>query len=157
MKLTTVKQRNPAQEASLLGANVVHGLTRCLLMADLKFGMAARADEHLTHGVTQAKGGVQIHNESGGNGSPALVFIHGWNCECGYWSAQLPVSATTNQVVAIDLAGHGDSGVNRENWAMVKFGADVAAVAQALRLEDIVLVSHSMDGQIAAADCVTKR
>ena len=43
------------QEASLLGANVVRGLTRCLLMAGLLLGMAAQADEHLTHGVTQAK------------------------------------------------------------------------------------------------------
>ena len=48
------------QEASLLGANVVRGLTRCLLMAGLLLGMAAQADEHLTHGVTQAKDVVQI-------------------------------------------------------------------------------------------------
>ena len=61
MKLTTVKHRNPMQEASLLGANVVRALTRCLLMAGLLLGMAAQADEHLTHGVTQAKDGVQIH------------------------------------------------------------------------------------------------
>jgi len=157
MKLTTAKQRNPAQEASLLGANVVHGLTRYLLMAGLLLGVAARADEHLTHGVTQAKDGVQIHYESGGNGSPALVFIHGLNCDRSYWSAQLPVFATTNHMVAIDLAGHGDSGVNRENWAMTNFGADAAAVAHALQLEDIVLVGHSMGGQIAAADCVIER
>ena len=157
MKLTTAKQRNPAQKASPLGANVVHGLTRYLHMAGLLLGMAARADEHLKHGVTQAKDGVQIHYESGGNGSPALVFIHGWNCDRSYWSAQLPVFATTNHMVAIDLAGHGDSEVNRENWAMTIFGADVAAVAHALQLEDIVLVGHSMGGQIAAADCLTKR
>ena len=61
MKLTTVKNGNPMREASLLGADVVRGLTRCLLMAGLLLGMAAQADEHLTHGVTQAKDGVQIH------------------------------------------------------------------------------------------------
>jgi len=149
MKLTTVKQRNWAQQASLLGANVVHGLTRCLLMAGLLLGMAAQADEHLTHGVTQAKDGVQIHYESGGRGSPALIFIHGWNCDRSYWSAQLPVFAATHHVAAVDLAGHGDSGVNRENWSMANFGADVAAVAHALQLEDIILVGQSMGGQVA--------
>ena len=149
MKLTAVKQRESAQQASLLGGNVVHGLTRCLLMAGLLLGMAAQADEHLTHGVTQAKDGVQIHYESGGRGSPALIFIHGWNCDRSYWSAQLLVFAATHQVVALDLAGHGDSGVNREAWSMANFGADVAAVADTLQLEDIILVGHSMGGQVA--------
>ena len=149
MKLTTVKQRNSAQQASLLSANVVHGLTRCLLMASLLLGMAAQADEHLMHGVTQAIDGVQIHYESGGRGSPALIFIHGWNCDRSYWSAQVPVFAAAHQVVALDLAGHGDSGVNREAWSMANFGADVAAVADTLQLEDIILVGHSMGGQVA--------
>ena len=95
---------------SFLDANLIHRLTRCLFIAALLLGMAARADEGLTQGVTATKDSVQIHYESGGNGSPALVFIHGWNCDRSYWSAQLPVFAATHQVVAIDLAGHGDSG-----------------------------------------------
>ncbi len=149
MKLKTVKQRYPVQEASLLGANLVHRLTRCLLIASLLMGVAAQADERLTSGVTTAKDGVQIHYETGGSGSPALVFIHGWNCDRSYWSAQLPVFASTHQVVAIDLAGHGDSGVNRVEWSIANFGADVAAVADALQLEDIILVGHSMGGPVA--------
>ena len=149
MKLKTVKQRYPVKEASLLGANLVHGLTRCLLIASLLMGVAAQADERLTSGVTTAKDGVQIHYETGGSGSPALVFIHGWNCDRSYWSAQLPVFASTHQVVAIDLAGHGDSGVNRVEWSMTNFGADVAAVADRLQLEDIILVGHSMGGPVA--------
>ena len=52
-------------------------------------------------------------------------------------------------MVALDLAGHGDSGVNREAWSMTNFGADVAAVADTLQLEDIILVGHSMGGQVA--------
>ena len=134
---------------SYLDANLIHRLTRYLFIAALLLGMAAQADEGLTQGVTATKDGVQIHYESGGNGSPALVFIHGWNCDRSYWSAQLPVFATTHKVVAIDLAGHGDSGVNREDWSMANFGADVAAVADALQLEDIILVGHSMGGPVA--------
>ena len=149
MKLKTVKQRYSVQEVSLLGANLVHRLTRCLLIASLLMGVAAQADERLTSGVTTAKDGVQIHYESGGSGSPALVFIHGWNCDRSYWSAQLPVFASTHQVVAIDLAGHGDSGVNRVEWSMANFGADVAAVANRLQLEEIILVGHSMGGPVA--------
>lgn len=149
MKLKTVKQRYLVQEASLLGANLVHRLTRCLLIASLLMGVAAQADERLVQSATAAQDGVQIHYETGGSGSPALVFIHGWNCDRSYWSAQLPVFASTHQVVAIDLAGHGDSGVNRVEWSMANFGADVAAVADALQLEDIILVGHSMGGPVA--------
>ena len=134
---------------SFLDANIVHRFTRCLLIASMLIGAAAQAEEGLTHGVTQAKDGVQIHYESGGSGSPALVFIHGWNCDRSYWSAQLPVFASTHQVVAIDLAGHGDSGVNRVEWSMANFGADVAAVANRLQLEEIILVGHSMGGPVA--------
>ena len=137
------------QETLFLGAKVAHRLTRCLLMVGWLMGMAAQADERLVQGVTPAQDGVQIHYETGGSGSPALVFIHGWNCDRSYWSAQLPVFASTHQVVAIDLAGHGDSGVNRENWSMANFGADVAAAADALQLEDIILVGHSMGGPVA--------
>ena len=137
------------EAAFFLAANVVHRLTRCLLIASLFAGAAAQADERLTHGVTQAKDGVQIHYVSGGSGSPALVFIHGWNCDRSYWSAQLPFFAATHQVVAIDLAGHGDSGISRETWSMANFGADVTAVADALQLEDIILVGHSMGGPVA--------
>ena len=137
------------QSTSLLDANVAHRLTRCLLIASLLIGVAAQAEERLMRGVTQAKDGVQIHYESGGSGSPALVFIHGWNCDRSYWSAQLPFFAATHQVVAIDLAGHGDSGVSREDWSMANFGTDVSAVADALQLEDIVLIGHSMGGPVA--------
>ena len=137
------------QATSFLYANFAHRLSRCLLIASLLMSMSAQAEERLTYGVTQAKDGVQIHYASGGSGSPALVFIHGWNCDRSYWSAQLPVFAATHQVVAIDLAGHGDSGINRAEWSMANFGGDVAAVADALQLEDIILVGHSMGGPVA--------
>ena len=144
-----MRQCHQMQATSFLYANFAHSLTRCLLIASLLMGVAAQADERLMQGVTSAKDGVQIHYEFGGSDSPALVFIHGWNCDRSYWSAQLPVFATTHQVVAIDLAGHGESGINREDWSMANFGADVAAVADALQLEDIILVGHSMGGPVA--------
>ena len=143
------------QGTSFLGANVARRWTRFLLIASLLTVVAAQAEERLTHGVTKARDGVQIHYASGGNGSPALVFIHGWNCDRSYWSAQLPFFAARHQVVAIDLAGHGDSGINREEWSMANFGADVAVVAHALQLEDIILVGHSMGvSPLPAIGCI---
>jgi len=96
-----------------------------------------------------APDGVPIHYLAGGRGAPALVFIHGWSCDAGYWREQIPVFMKTHRVVAIDLAGHGGSGEKRERLTMAAFGADVAAVVAAENLDRIVLIGHSMGGAVA--------
>lgn len=92
--------------------------------------------------------GIPIRCDVAGSGSPALVFVHGWSCDRGYWRHQLPAFEASHRVVAVDLAGHGDSGIGRSSWTMPAFGADVAAVVDELGLDDIVLVGHSMGGDV---------
>src|SRR5918994_764401 len=79
---------------------------------------------------------------------PALVFVHGWSCDRSYWSRQLPHFAGRHNVVAIDLAGHGESGVGRQAWTMPAFGDDVVAAVEQLGLESTVLIGHSMGGDV---------
>jgi pimeloyl-ACP methyl ester carboxylesterase len=83
-----------------------------------------------------------------GAGAPALVFVHGWSCDRSYWNRQLDYFAGRYQVVAIDLAGHGESGVGRQAWTMPAFGDDVVAVAEKQGLQDMVLIGHSMGGDV---------
>lgn len=92
--------------------------------------------------------GVAIAYEVRGNGEPALVFIHGWCCDRSYWESQLSHFADKHKVVAIDLAGHGESGLDRREWTIGAFGKDVAAVALRLELEKAILVGHSMGGYV---------
>jgi pimeloyl-ACP methyl ester carboxylesterase len=95
-----------------------------------------------------------------GTGGPTLVFVHGWSCDRRYWADQLSHFAERYQVVAVDLAGHGESGMGREAWTMPAFGADVVAVAEKLGLGPMVLVGHSMGGEaiveaaLRLGDCV---
>jgi len=92
--------------------------------------------------------GVPISYEVRGRGEPALVFIHGWCCDRSYWKEQLPHFAKKYEVVAIDLAGHGGSGLNRKKWTMEAFGKDVVAVVNKLSLEQVILVGHSLGGPV---------
>ncbi|MBK8168096.1 MAG: alpha/beta hydrolase [bacterium] len=99
-------------------------------------------------GTVTAPDGVVIHYTDQGQGSPALVFVHGWSCDATYWDAQVAHFAAKHRVVVIDLAGHGASGQERKAYTMEAFGADVAAVLAQLDLKDTVLVGHSMGGAV---------
>lgn len=95
--------------------------------------------------------GIPIAYEVHGTGSPALVFVHGWSCDRGYWAGQLEPFSREHRVVAVDLAGHGASGLGREAWTMEAFGGDVAAVVEQLGLERVILIGHSMGGDVIVA------
>ena len=106
----------------------------CHTMGDME-GSAVSAD------------GIPLSFEVRGAGEPTLVFIHGWSCDRGYWKHQVGEFGQRHQVVAIDLAGHGQSGdVGRDTWTMPAFAADVVAVADELRLGRMILIGHSMGG-----------
>ena len=95
-----------------------------------------------------APDGVPIRYEVAGEGKPPIVFVHGWCCDRSYWAAQMRAFSASHRVVALDLGGHGESGMARQDWTMQAFGADVAAVLAALNLECAVLVGHSMGGPV---------
>ncbi len=97
---------------------------------------------------TSAADGVSIHYDDQGAGELSLLFVHGWSCDRGYWSAQRDDFARKYRVVTVDLAGHGESSDNRADFSIPAFGGDVAAVAEALDLRNIVLVGHSMGGSV---------
>jgi len=92
--------------------------------------------------------GLAVHYTTFGRGEPALVFVHGWSCDSGYWKEQVPCFRDRHQVVTIDLGGHGISGTNRTDWTMEAFGKDVAAVVNDLALTNMVLIGHSMGGAV---------
>ncbi len=101
-------------------------------------------------GTATAPDGAPISWWQRGEGETALVFIHGWSCDHEFWREQVD-AFDDYRIVTLDLPGHGASGGAREPWRVFDYGADVAAVADALELERIVLVGHSMGGLVALA------
>lgn len=98
---------------------------------------------------SRASDATEIRYRVYGAGDPAIVFVHGWSCDSGYWDTQLNEFANRYTVITLDLAGHGGSGADgRKDWSMANFGADVAAVVEAVGSPRVVLVGHSMGGPV---------
>ena len=106
------------------------------------------SDTNARVGTAVSTDGVPIEYEVHGDGIPALVLIHGWSCDRSYWAEQVGPLSVHYKVVTIDLGGHGESGLEREDWTIDSFGADVAAVIRSLDLDPVVLVGHSMGGDV---------
>jgi pimeloyl-ACP methyl ester carboxylesterase len=94
--------------------------------------------------------GLEIRYEAAGRGEPALVFVHGWSCDRSYWRAQMDHFARSHHVIAVDLGGHGESGLGRKDWTMAAYGRDVQAAVEAAGPQKVVLVGHSMGGPVIA-------
>ncbi len=100
-------------------------------------------------GTARAADGVSIAYDARGKGDTALVFIHGWCGDRSYWNEQLDHFAKDYRVVAVDVAGHGESGTNRQKWTIAGLAGDVEAVVKELGLKRVVLIGHSMGGPIS--------
>jgi len=96
----------------------------------------------------EGDGGVQLAVDVDGEGEPALVFVHGWCCTRTHWAGQMAAFRDRHRVVALDLGGHGDSTGDRAEWTIESFGRDVVAAADALDLQKMILIGHSMGGPV---------
>jgi pimeloyl-ACP methyl ester carboxylesterase len=63
-----------------------------------------------------------------------------------FYDGQLKAFADRHRVLAVDLGGHGESGAGRQDWSLPVLGADIKAVADAERLDRVVLFGNSLGG-----------
>ncbi|MEO6721272.1 MAG: alpha/beta hydrolase [Ferruginibacter sp.] len=101
--------------------------------------------------VPAKSGEVDIAYDLKGNGDTAIVFVHGWAINKEYWKSQEELLSHRFTTVAIDLGGHGQSGRNRNSWTVYDYANDVIAVLDALKLDKVILIGHSMSGDVVTA------
>ena len=92
--------------------------------------------------------GVNISFTDTSNGDTTLLFVHGWAINKSYWQDQVNHFKKRFRVVTIDLPGFGESGKNRADWSVAEFGRDVDSVMEQLNLKNVILIGHSMSGDI---------
>lgn len=94
-------------------------------------------------------GGTEIaYRLSGPERAPVMVVLHALGESAASWDPVMPALAARYRVLAVDLRGHGKS-----SWAQpYSFEAmrdDVGGLLDALDLDRVVLVGHSMGGTVA--------
>jgi non-heme chloroperoxidase len=90
--------------------------------------------------------GTTIYYKDWGKG-PVVTFSHGWPLSSDAWDGQMLFLAQHGfRVVAHDRRGHGRSSQASDGNDMDGYADDLAAVIEALDLEDITMVGHSTGG-----------
>lgn len=100
--------------------------------------------------MTRSRDGVEIAYATYGTGdradAPSVVLVHGWAGNRACWAHQVDFLVERYHVIALDLGGHGESGLGRNDWNLVAFGDDVVAVVDEIGAQRVALVGHSMGG-----------
>ena len=84
-----------------------------------------------------------------GSGEKTLVFIHGLANYAYSWTMNIERLKKRFRCIAIDLPGNGYSDTGDFDYSMQFFAGAVYDAIQKLQLSNVVLVGHSMGGQVA--------
>jgi non-heme chloroperoxidase len=93
---------------------------------------------------TENSGPVNLAYEDYGSGTP-VILIHGYPLSGRAWDKQVPVLlAAGHRVITYDRRGSGRSSQPASGYNWDTFAADLAALIDALALDHVILVGHSM-------------
>jgi non-heme chloroperoxidase len=124
--------------------------------AMLAAGAPAMAAEHkrpkkasslqVSGAYVQTRDGTQLFRRDWGAGAP-LVFLSGWALPSDFWSYQMaPLSERNLRCISYDRRGHGRSDDPGRGYDYDTLADDLADVLEALDLDEVTLVAHSMAG-----------
>jgi pimeloyl-ACP methyl ester carboxylesterase len=89
-----------------------------------------------------------VHYEVFGRGRPVL-FLHGWLGSWRYWLPTMQVTADHFRTYSFDFWGFGDSRHNGMQENVRTYSEQVIRFLDALGIEHVLLVGHSMGGMVA--------
>ncbi len=91
---------------------------------------------------------INLVFDQAGEGSPPIVFVHGFASGREDWRPQMAHFEDRHTVVACDLRGHGESPRGTMPMTIETLAGDVVALMESLDLHGAVLVGHSMGCRI---------
>jgi pimeloyl-ACP methyl ester carboxylesterase len=101
--------------------------------------------------ASHVRDGVRLAAIERGEGSPPLLFVHGWCCDHSHFAPQIEHFARRHRVVALDQRGFGRSDQPAGEYTIATFADDAAWLCRKLGLRRPVIVGHSLGGAVALA------
>lgn len=104
---------------------------------------------------------IRRHNvRCSGEGEPALLMAHGFGCDQHMWRFVVPELARSHQVILFDHIGCGRSDASawdpRRHGSLQGYARDVIDLCDALALERVVFVGHSVSAMIGALASIAR-
>ena len=93
--------------------------------------------------------GLNIHYVEWTGDGPTLVCLHGLTANCRYFDSLGESLVPEYRVIAYDLRGRGESDKPKSGYNLISHTIDLEAFLNALSLERVVLVGHSLGAAIA--------
>lgn len=94
-------------------------------------------------------GNIRLAYSDEGQGPQTLVMIHGLGSYLPVWKKMVDSLRTDYRCIAIDLPNYGKSSRGDYPFTMSFFASTITQLLDSLGLNKVVLVGHSMGGQIA--------
>jgi len=98
-------------------------------------------------GMLRASWGRLAYADTATDG-PAIVLLHGSGCDADDWGEVIANLPDYLRVVTMDFRGHGRSDTPTDPFTLNDLAADVAALLDHLRIDQTVLVGHSLGGMV---------
>jgi sigma-B regulation protein RsbQ len=95
-----------------------------------------------------------------GNGSQPMLFAHGLGCDQQIWHSITPAFEQDYKLIAFDYIGCGQSDLSAYDsgkyGALSSYAADLLDICNALGLQDIIFVGHSVSSMIGLLAAIEK-
>lgn len=94
--------------------------------------------------------GIEVHYRRTGGDKPRVVCLHGFTDDGACWIPLARVLESDWDVIMPDARAHGWSSVPQTGYRIQDMAADVIGLIEELKLEQPILIGHSMGGITAA-------
>ncbi|MAU16929.1 MAG: alpha/beta hydrolase [Muricauda sp.] len=113
------------------------------------FTQSGMGQEITSNKVKLHKQGMEVHYLHAGNGKTKWVMIHGLGSYSKAYTKILSNLPEHVEAYALDLPGYGKTPMGKEPISMENYATIVNGFVEELGLDKVVLMGHSMGGQIA--------